>query len=97
MKANPDATSDTRQYLQYLENHPDVLRNQPRVAMSRIVWRKKILTGRSTADQVNREMATIVQQWERYHLENAARLGLEIDIEAFKWRKGTPFTRLRKF
>lgn len=81
----------TAKYLEHLKNHPEILANAPSCTSEGAVWLKRMLTNQCPAGKAVREMRAIMYRWEKYHLNQAASLGFQIDIEDFKRIKGGPF------
>lgn len=84
-------TRETMRYLDYLDAHPEVVKSQPSCASSGSVWLYKALEGRCTPEEADRAMLSIVERWEKFHIETAHSLGIDLDIEEFKRRKSSSF------
>lgn len=96
MKSDKRLLKDTKSYLKYLDAHPEVIEKQPSIPLTRASWQRKLMFRQLTYEAANKEMKSIVGQWENYHVNQAKALGFEIDMVQFNWEKGTPFTRLTK-
>lgn len=68
-------------YLNYLKDHPELLRDEPPHASSPSFWQMMMEQGRCTGEEMYRSVSEARRKWEKFHLEKAKLLGLDISIQ----------------
>ncbi|WP_319550201.1 hypothetical protein [Desulfogranum marinum] len=84
MGTNINTDQATRDYLEYLFDHPGIITDQPSCASEGSYWLKKLLAGQCRGDEAKREMMAIINRWQAYHYKKARSLGWELDVEEFR-------------
>ncbi len=68
-------------YLNYLKDHPEVLEDEPPHVSSPSFWQMMLEEGRCTGEEMYKSVYEARQKWEKFHLEKAKLLGLDISIQ----------------
>ena len=71
---------NNRAYISYLRDHPEILKDEPPHASSKMFWRMMLDEGRCTGEEMARSVAEARHRWEDYHVQKANTLGFEISI-----------------
>ena len=75
-----NSNRNNRAYTNYLQNHPECLKDEPPHASSKLFWRMMLDEGRCTGEEMAQSVAEAQHHWEEYHLEKAKALGFVISI-----------------
>ena len=68
-------------YLNYLKDHPELLKNEPPHAFSPSYWQMMLEEGKCTGKEMYKSVSEARQRWEKFHLEKAKSLRLDISIQ----------------
>lgn len=68
-------------YLNYLKDHPELLSDEPPHVSCPSFWQMMLEEGRCTGEEMFRSVSEARQKWEKFHLEKAKLLGLDISIQ----------------
>lgn len=71
----------TKEYLKYVDSHPEEFRDEPVLAGCGTVSLKSIESEESTADDIDLSVEYRRKRWEDYHLAKAKALGFIIDTD----------------